>query len=308
MEILKYDPGHRDLVIDVQYNFYGTRLASTSADGSLRIFDVEDGKETLLEELRSHAGPVYTVSWSNPRCGNYIATCGVDNDRGRLAIYEEVSTDSFNLVHQMDVGARLTTVQFRPDDFTTEPRTVIACAGEESNGIGVLYFVEKTRTGWNTTMLTNLKTGPATALSWAPPGISFTGESNGIASVALTGANGVVQIMSNNGREWTEADVLPMPRRTAGRDVSWAPNIGVTVTQIAAADGEGVRVFSRDQSSFEGWTHTELPLPAGAGEVWSLSWNQTGTVLAVAHGANRVTAMAMNVSDGQWVEVSSFEG
>src|SRR4051812_26864660 len=67
--------GHTDYVFAVAFSHYGKRLASASADGTLRLWDVGAGK--LLQTIKAHEGSVYDVALSPD--GTTLATAGGDN-------------------------------------------------------------------------------------------------------------------------------------------------------------------------------------------------------------------------------------
>ena len=72
------DTGHEDMVHDAQMDYYGTRLATCSSDKSVKIFEVKDGTQTLVTDLRGHEGPVWQVAWAHPKFGSILATCSYD--------------------------------------------------------------------------------------------------------------------------------------------------------------------------------------------------------------------------------------
>ena len=55
--------GHTDAVNGVAYSPDGTRLASASSDGTVRVWDAITGQE-VLPPLRGHTGEVYAVAYS----------------------------------------------------------------------------------------------------------------------------------------------------------------------------------------------------------------------------------------------------
>ena len=46
------DTGHEDMVHDAQMDYYGTKLATCSSDRSIKIFDVKDGTQTHVADLK----------------------------------------------------------------------------------------------------------------------------------------------------------------------------------------------------------------------------------------------------------------
>ena len=51
----------QDMVHDAQMDFYGTRLATCSSDRTIKIFEVKEGTQTKVADLRGHEGPVWQV-------------------------------------------------------------------------------------------------------------------------------------------------------------------------------------------------------------------------------------------------------
>jgi WD40 repeat protein len=78
--------GHPGQVAAVAFNWDGSRLASSGADGVVKVWDVATGEELL--NLAGHTSWVYAVDFSPlcltppvvavERCGIYLATAGLD--------------------------------------------------------------------------------------------------------------------------------------------------------------------------------------------------------------------------------------
>jgi WD40 repeat protein len=49
------------MVHDAQMDYYGTRLATCSSDRTIKIFEVKEGTQTRVADLRGHEGPVWQV-------------------------------------------------------------------------------------------------------------------------------------------------------------------------------------------------------------------------------------------------------
>ncbi|KAB0365157.1 hypothetical protein FD754_009313 [Muntiacus muntjak] len=79
--LLNAAPSH-----DAQMDYYGTRLATCSSDRSVKIFDVRNGGQILVADLRGHEGPVWQVAWAHPMYGNILASCSYDR---KVIIWKE---------------------------------------------------------------------------------------------------------------------------------------------------------------------------------------------------------------------------
>ena len=69
--------GHRDEVLSVSWSLDGKRLASSSADETVRLWDVA-ARRQLGDPLSGHTGWVWSVAWSPD--GQTLATAGGDGD------------------------------------------------------------------------------------------------------------------------------------------------------------------------------------------------------------------------------------
>lgn len=74
------------MVHDCQLDFYGKRLATCSSDRTVKIFDVADNAQTLVDTLRGHDGPVWSVAWGHPKYGSILASASYD---GKVIIWRE---------------------------------------------------------------------------------------------------------------------------------------------------------------------------------------------------------------------------
>jgi nucleoporin SEH1 len=80
---------HKDLIHDVAYDFYGTRMATCSSDQTVRVWEVDSatGNWSPTAAWKAHSGSVWKVTWANPEFGQVIATCSFDRT---AAVWEEV--------------------------------------------------------------------------------------------------------------------------------------------------------------------------------------------------------------------------
>ena len=57
-----FDHGHKDLVLAVDYNLYGTRMATASSDHTIRVWDKQGDAWELMDSWKAHDAEVTDVS------------------------------------------------------------------------------------------------------------------------------------------------------------------------------------------------------------------------------------------------------
>lgn len=83
-----FESGHADMVHDVQFDYYGRRLATCSSDRTIKIWEiVGDKQQTLLADLAGHEGPVWQVCWAHPKYGSLLASCSFDH---KVIVWKEL--------------------------------------------------------------------------------------------------------------------------------------------------------------------------------------------------------------------------
>nr|XP_046189171.1 nucleoporin SEH1-like [Oncorhynchus gorbuscha] len=75
---------HKDLIHDVSYDFHGRRMATCSSDQSVKVWDKS-------ENLKTHSGSVWRVTWAHPEFGQVLASCSFDRT---AAVWEEIVGES----------------------------------------------------------------------------------------------------------------------------------------------------------------------------------------------------------------------
>lgn len=60
-----FNHGHQDLVLAVDFNYFGTRMVTASSDHRLKVWDKKDDSWTLVESWKAHDAEIVDVSRSN---------------------------------------------------------------------------------------------------------------------------------------------------------------------------------------------------------------------------------------------------
>ncbi|KAK8207490.1 WD40-repeat-containing domain protein [Phyllosticta capitalensis] len=88
-----FDHGHQDLVLAVDFNFFGTRMVTASSDHRVKVWDRRDDAWTLVDSWRAHDAEVVDVKWNGPFMGEVIGTIGED---GYFKLWQEDVTEIAN--------------------------------------------------------------------------------------------------------------------------------------------------------------------------------------------------------------------
>jgi protein transport protein SEC13 len=148
-------------------------------------------------------------------------------------------------------------------------------------------------------------------VSWAPCEAAVRGADGAPAGalLAAAGCDGKARVHSlrRAGAAWAaegEPELLFEGAAAPGvawlRDVAWRPSaLGEEPVLAAGGEDQVVTLWAKGAR----WG-AKVHLPRFPSPVWRLSWNTTGSLLAVSCGDNTVTLWKEEV-DGTWVQVSN---
>lgn len=154
------DTNHEELIHDSQANFYGTRLATCSGDGKVKIFELNGSQTRLLAELNGHEGPVWQLDWSHPEFGNLLASCSYDR---KVIIWREIQGNWEKVKEYKEHDSSVNSVQWAPREFGL----ILACASSDGSISILRYRTEDS--DWDSRKIMNAHNIGANAVSWAPP-------------------------------------------------------------------------------------------------------------------------------------------
>ena len=275
--------------------------ASSSSPSSLFPY-------TCVAELRGHNGSIHRLSFCHPEYGTLLASCSTD--RTVLIHEERKDASAASSPPSASASAASPSVPARSGyswkaraRLTDSSVSVVDCEFAPAH-LGLLLATlgldGKLRV-YESRDLMNLShwglqddfhtaeaaalTGPVqcAALSWNPspfdpPMLAVACNS----SVKLfESERGAAQLKWRPLMAWTDSD-------DAINDVAWAPNIGRSYHLIASAGKDGaVRVYTlrwEEKAAGGGggaWTHACVGVLKGHNQqVWRVSWNSTGSMLA----------------------------
>jgi nucleoporin SEH1 len=78
-QVQKSETNHKSYVQDLQYDFYGNRIATCAADEHIKIFEkTTDGQWKCTYDWKAHNGAIYKIQWAHPEFGQVLASCSED--------------------------------------------------------------------------------------------------------------------------------------------------------------------------------------------------------------------------------------
>jgi len=307
------DTDHKDVIHDIAFDWYGTRMATCSTDQVVKIWNLSDGGTWELNAtIKSLCGSVWKVTWAHPEFGHIIATCSFDRS---ASIYEETVADdgqgmavTWKRCHTLvEARSAVMDVKFAPKALGLMLAT---CAADGLVRIYEAYDVMNL-SQWTPTHAINTPLPSCSCLSWNP---SLSRSSGSLLAVGsddchLTGGAPpatappatprVVVYGQVEGGQWRK--VAAPPDITAPvHDISFAANPGRSYHTLAVA-AEDLRIITLKPKPGSEDQSLELKLAGRFGDfgatVWRVSWNVTGTVLTATGDSGAVRVYRANYLD-----------
>jgi len=307
-----FSANHNYFIHDVQYDFYGKRMATCSSDNSIRVWDTQHGGWQCTYDWKAHNGPVLKVQWAHPEFGQVLASCSEDHT---CNIWEE-TLDEKQQQQQHSSSSSSTTGDSHLTTSANTPSSTSSSSSSSSKrklkwtlkstlvdspqAIVDIKFAPKHHglklatssldkhvriyeapdvmnlSYWTVNQEIDLskKGTVARCLSWNPSRLE--------GPALVLGEGNSVNIYHIKERHWRMCLSLG-EHKQAVNDVSWAPNMGRSYHLIASASKDGtaqiwkIKTEANNYELIERWV-----LDDHKAEVWKVEWNITGTVLATS--------------------------
>uniref|UniRef100_A0A803JJP9 Nucleoporin SEH1 n=1 Tax=Xenopus tropicalis TaxID=8364 RepID=A0A803JJP9_XENTR len=278
---------HKDLIHDVSFDFHGRRMATCSSDQSVKVWDKsENGDWHCTASWKTHSGSVWRVTWAHPEFGQVLASCSFDRT---AAVWEEIVGESNDKLRgQSHWVKRTTLVDSRTSvtDVKFAPKHMgLMLATCSADGVVRIYEAPDVMnlSQWSLQHEISCKLS-CSCISWNPS------------------------------RKYAKAETL-MSVSDPVHDIAFAPNLGRSFHILAVATKD-VRIFTmkplrKELSSSGGVTkfeiHTVAQFDNHNSQVWRVSWNITGTVLASSGDDGTVRLWKANYMDN-WKCIGVLKG
>ncbi|PVD21500.1 hypothetical protein C0Q70_19674 [Pomacea canaliculata] len=258
----------------------------------------------------TQSGSVWRVTWAHPEFGQVLATCSFDRT---AAVWEKEAGQNHWLKRTSLVDSRtsVTDVKFAPKHRGLQLATCSA------DGVVRIYEAVDVMnlSNWSLQHEFNCRLS-CSCLSWSPsrvhPPMIAVGSDD-----PNPAAGGKVQIFEYNeaSRKWNKVETVVMVAEPV-HDVCFAPNLGRSYHLLAIASKDlsiiSLKPLRKDTSgSNSGMNKFEMRQVAvfddHESQVWRVSWNVTGTVLASSGDDGCVRLWKANYLDN-WKCISVLKG
>ncbi|XP_010857412.1 PREDICTED: nucleoporin SEH1 [Bison bison bison] len=277
------------------------RDGAALADGSvcfrycreLQVWDKsESGEWHCTASWKTHSGSVWRVTWAHPEFGQVLASCSFDRT---AAVWEEIVGESNDKLRgQSHWVKRTTLVDSRTSvtDVKFAPKHMgLMLATCSADGIVRIYEAPDVMnlSQWSLQHEISCKLS-CSCISWNPSSSRAHAPMIAVGSDdSSPNAMAKVQIFeyNENTRKYAKAETL-LTVTDPVHDIAFAPNLGRSFHILAIATKD-VRIFTlkpvrKELTSSGGPTKFEIHIVAQFdnhnSQVWRVSWNITGTVLA----------------------------
>ncbi|ODQ81624.1 hypothetical protein BABINDRAFT_58155 [Babjeviella inositovora NRRL Y-12698] len=285
---------HDDLIHDAVLDYYGKRLATCSSDKTIKIFEVDGDKHTLVETLRGHDGPVWQVSWAHPKFGIILASASYD---GKVLIWQEQNGQWSNIaehaVHQSSVNS----VSWAPHEFGA----VLLCASSD----GTVSVVDFKDDGTTSPIVFKAHEIGVNAASWAP--VDTNKKDQQVRRFVTGGCDDLAKIWRFDAQANTYIQEAILEGHTDWvRDVAWSPSLLLRSYIATASQDHSVIVWTQKSDGSGAWEKQLLQAEKFPDVVWRASWSLSGNVLAISGGDNKITLWKENLK-GAWESAGEVE-
>lgn len=311
----------RDTITDISYDHFGHRLALSSTDHTIQIWDLsQDGSYQLTSKFRSHSGSVWKVTWAHPEFGQMLATCSLDRT---AIVWEEVldaTIDTKRSSNQtshwakratlVDSRTSLTDIRFAPKHLGL---MLVTCATD--GHVRIYEAPDITNLShWSLKDEFNCKMA-CSSITWNQSRIHAP-----MLAIGSDDANNPTQKVliyeyNDHLRRWIKTDSVATATDPV-HDLSFAPYIGRSYHLLGIASknvqivtikplqvNNTANVASLSTSSTMNSQHHQHEIRTVAqfddhlSQVWRVSWNITGTILASSGDDGTVRMWKSNYLD-----------
>ena len=161
----EFPSDHLGNITSIKFNNNSNRLAISGNDGKITILSYDE-KQKKINQIpdtiilkNSHNDSINDISWSHPKFGNYIASCGNDN---MIIIWKEKSKNDFEkIISFSNHNDKITSIEFAPYEYGL----ILLCSSLD--GLISIYMFKKETNNWIESIIKS-NHNHVNFISWGP--------------------------------------------------------------------------------------------------------------------------------------------
>ena len=161
----EFPSDHLGNITSIKFNNNSNRLAISGNDGKITILSYDDNQKKInkipdtIILKNSHNDSINDISWSHPKFGNYIASCGNDN---MIIIWKEKSKNDFEkIISFSNHNDKITSIEFAPYEYGL----ILLCSSLD--GLISIYMFKKETNNWIESIIKS-NHNHVNFISWGP--------------------------------------------------------------------------------------------------------------------------------------------
>ncbi|KAH6573306.1 hypothetical protein BASA50_007895 [Batrachochytrium salamandrivorans] len=303
-QLSTFDAGHDDLIHDIVYDYYGTKLITVSSDQRIKVWETDEGGAWVLNDAwKAHDSSVVKASWAHPEFGQVFASCSFDRT---IKVWEEQEQEQRHGGRRWAERATLTESRGSVHDIEFAPNHLgLKLATSGADGILRIYEAMDVvnLSAWTLMEEFEIVSGGSKesdgiyCLSWCQ---SRMEPQMLVVGCGRENSAKIYRIDSHG--KWMPFEALFGHGDTVC-DVAWAPTMGRNYHLIATACKDGhVRIFKLTedttrpgavvphglQSRKQFRVYMVADFDSNGSEAWRVEWNITGTILSSSSDDGKV--------------------
>jgi len=298
--VCNWDTGHTGSINDCQLDYYGRKLATTSNDGSIKIWDLTqtDPAPTFLAKLDGHEAPVWQVAWAHPKFAGILASCSYDRS---VIIWKQISEGQWVMAYRDDNHkASVNSIAWAPFEYG-----LVLAAASSDGTVSIIQWINADN--WTRSSFQAHGLGvQAVAWSSAPVMEPTNAQIPLDTSRLITGGlDNAVRFWSYSGEKgnYVQDNSEQHAHEDWVQDVIFRPNDGISNLAASCSQDKTILIWGMDPNTAM-WKPTKKVQLAD--KVWRLSFSTTGSMLLASHGENTSTILKENLS-GEWEIVEDVD-
>mmetsp|Transcript_3897 Transcript_3897/g.5910 ORF Transcript_3897/g.5910 Transcript_3897/m.5910 type:complete len:316 (-) Transcript_3897:30-977(-) len=305
------DLGTESYIFCISFNFHGNRLALSSADQSIQVWDHTQSGWKLSARWNAHSGAIFKVRWAHPEFGTLLASCSFDKS---VNIYEEnAGENSWNtLANLVESKEPIEDIRFAPKHLGLQ---LAVCSSngeiriyEPSNSVNLKV--------WSVAQMFLSSPLGSNCIAWNPspidPPMLIVGNNDAETArekfcKQFSEEASLLQlwVCSTETKTWQNIYTAPEAHKLAVVDLDWAQLMGRRKHLVCSCSLDSTVVVWRVDGN-QGIIELEQVLTGHTSKVWKVCWDLLGTTICSTGDDSKVKVWKRNLNK-EWNCIEEIE-